>query len=119
MDVDFPTLIERKWDMIRSTPALCELLHIDPGQEIDGEMHSDAGHYVMLGCDLKDTGTLESIIQNLCHDATTALILCIAEVSVTYMDVHAADCLIQWAGKHENCGRKTTVERRMSPNIDI
>ena len=53
-------------------------------------------HYVVLGCDLADTKRLNETLGNVV-DLQSSLILCVAEVSMTYMDVAAADSLLKWA----------------------
>ena len=55
-----------------------------------------SANYLAIGCDLNDTVKLNEVLQNE-FDLANCLVLCIAEVSVTYMDVQAADALISWA----------------------
>ena len=57
--------------------------------------------YVALGCDLVDTSTLDKLLTSEV-EAPGSLILCIAEVSITYMDVEAADALIRWAAQFDD-----------------
>lgn len=54
-----------------------------------------------LGCDLADINKLSEFLENE-TDLESSLILCIAEVSVTYMDVAAADSLIRWASRYND-----------------
>ncbi|KAL8965063.1 MAG: hypothetical protein Q9197_006689 [Variospora fuerteventurae] len=55
-----------------------------------------SANYLAVGCDLGDVSILSSILdQELA--LSNCLVLCVAEVSLTYMDVRAADALIKWA----------------------
>lgn len=48
-----------------------------------------------LGCDLTNIKNFDELLRKQI-DLTECSILCIAEVSMTYMNVAAADCLIRW-----------------------
>lgn len=53
--------------------------------------------YLQLGCDLRNLNSLENILASTVN-IQESLILLVAEVSITYMDVEAADALIRWTG---------------------
>ena len=61
--------------------------------------HTDLriSRYLQLGCDLRDLNSLEKILASTVN-IQESLILLVAEVSITYMDVEAADALIRWTG---------------------
>ncbi|KKA22250.1 Leucine carboxyl methyltransferase family [Rasamsonia emersonii CBS 393.64] len=52
-------------------------------------------HYIGIGCDLKNLKKLEEALKSEIGTSPSS-ILCIAEVSLTYMDVESADALISW-----------------------
>lgn len=54
-----------------------------------------------LGCDLADINKLSEALEK---DANieSSLILCIAEVSITYMEIAAADSLIRWTSRYND-----------------
>lgn len=54
-----------------------------------------------LGCDLADIAKLNEALEKEINLASS-LILCVAEVSVTYMDVAAADSLIRWTSRYDD-----------------
>ena len=54
-----------------------------------------------LGCDLGESNRLDELLAGII-DIPRSLILCIAEVSMTYMDVKSADALIEWAAHYDN-----------------
>ena len=58
-------------------------------------------HYVALGCDLMDLPRFETLLASEI-DTSSSLILCTAEVSVTYMNLDGADALIRWAAHYDN-----------------
>lgn len=101
VDVDFPELMRKKTDMIVSTPQLRELLGHCQAPTDQDDVHLASAHYYALGCDLADTRRLDELLSNII-DVSSCLILCTAEVSVTYMNVTAADALIRWAGQYKN-----------------
>jgi tRNA wybutosine-synthesizing protein 4 len=57
-----------------------------------------ASQYVAVGCDLKNLKKLESSLDEVIGSAP-ASVLCIAEVSLTYMDIESADALLSWIPK--------------------
>ena len=101
IDVDYPQLIDKKVKTIRDSPQLYSLLgdtHVTTNQNLL-ELHS--GSYSALGCDLRDLERLIHLLENKI-ELSQCMVLLVAEVSVTYMDVDAADALIGWAGGLDN-----------------
>lgn len=100
VDIDFPELIAKKCDVISNTPQLRDILGSlqRPGEDSGIFLRSE--HYLALGCDLTDLARLEGILAGEV-DASSSLILCTAEVSITYMNVEAADALIRWATRYD------------------
>jgi len=92
--VDYPTLISEKTEAIRSNPQLRDLLtriiHGDTGIRLQSEQ------YYAVGCDLADIAGLDELLKNEI-DLSQCLVLCIAEVSITYMSIEAANNIICWA----------------------
>lgn len=82
--------------MIVDTQQLRDVLsHIELTTSAEAvRLRSDS--YLAIGCDLNDTGKLHEVLHNEI-DLPSCQVLCIAEVSVTYMEVQAADALISWA----------------------
>jgi tRNA wybutosine-synthesizing protein 4 len=95
IDVDYKELMMKKRDVVHNTTELNSMLnHTRVSSEGDVLLCSD--EYLQLGCDLRDLHGLERILSSVI-DVQGSLILLTAEVSITYMDVEAADALIQWA----------------------
>ena len=96
IDVDYPKLIAQKVEVIKESPQLVELIgNIESCGHLDG-IHLQSSHYVALGCDLVQPLVLEQLLRR-CTSITECTILFVAEVSMTYMDVIAADALLKWA----------------------
>lgn len=92
--------MSRKKDVILQHPEMENL--ISPVRTDTGDpavlLWSD--RYVAVGCDLRNTAKLRGILDDIV-DLASCLVLCIAEVSLTYMDVGAADSLIRWAARYK------------------
>ncbi len=101
MDVDYPSLIEKKCDIITNTTQLRDLLgpHDRPLHPSGPTLRSE--HYLAIGCDLTDITRLDMLLASEIQVSNYS-VLCTAEVSITYMDTNAADALIRWAGLHED-----------------
>ncbi|KAI9798004.1 MAG: tRNA methyltransferase ppm2 [Candelina submexicana] len=97
IDVDYGKLMAKKCEVILRTPELHELLsNISRAADQGVLLRSD--HYLAVGCDLRHLRMLDDILaQEL--DMASSMILCTAEVSITYMDVGAADAVIGWASQ--------------------
>ena len=93
--------MEKKCDIIANTPQLRDLLgpHDRPSDRSGLVLRSE--HYLSIGCDLADISKFDMLLAS--HvQISNCLVLCTAEVSVTYMDTNAADALIRWAGLHDD-----------------
>ena len=101
MDVDYPALMEKKCDIISNTSRLQDLLgpHDRPLDRNGLALRSE--HYLAIGCDLADITNFDMLLAS--HvQLSSCLVLCTAEVSVTYMDTNTADAIIGWAGLHDD-----------------
>jgi tRNA wybutosine-synthesizing protein 4 len=96
VDVDYRELMITKAGIVRETDVLDDLVRPKDGSNVDFVIEGE--RYYGIGCDLRDIRRLDAAIKSLA-DLENTLVLCIAEVSITYMDPDAADALISWAGK--------------------
>ncbi|CAL8578501.1 tRNA methyltransferase ppm2, variant 3 [Xanthoria parietina] len=113
VDVDFPELISKKRDIILEHSELQTLvgpIQSDGQDRLASALQStDSGlpilirsnRYVGVGCDLRDIARLSKALEEELQIGN-CLVLCSAEVSITYMDVDAADALITWAVQYDN-----------------
>ena len=108
VDIDYSDLMRKKCDVILTTPQLQDLVQPLDASTNAGSVFLRSEHYIALGCDLGDINDLESILAGEL-DMNGCLILCTAEVSVTYMNVGAADSLIAWATRYDD---STLLESR-------
>ena len=86
----------KKRDIVCSTEELNSLLTDMERLEDDVLLRSD--QYLQIGCDLRDLKQLNQVLASTV-DIENRLVLLTAEVSITYMNVEAADALIHWAAK--------------------
>ena len=101
IDVDFPELMTKKREIIVSTPQLRDLLGSYQSLDHSSGIQIRSEHYLALGCDLTDLSKLDALLVNeVCW--SQSLVLCTAEVSVTYMNIEAADSLIKWAAHKDD-----------------
>jgi tRNA wybutosine-synthesizing protein 4 len=94
VDVDYPELMITKTTILKETTALKEL--VKPKAAAGPGFVTEAEQYYGIGCDLGDVRGLDAAFKYL-RDIEKALVLCVAEVSVTYMHPDAADALTVWA----------------------
>lgn len=87
--------------MIKSAPQLQELLGYISRPFNSEDMILRSEHYCAIGCDLTDTSRLGKLLATEI-DISSCSVLCIAEVSITYMNVEAADSVIEWAARYED-----------------
>lgn len=83
-----------KREMILSTPKMNDLL-TDPVRPTEGGVLLDSNEYAALGCDLRNLKRFGRLLNSVA-DIEHCLVLCIAEVSITYMSVDDSDALISW-----------------------
>jgi tRNA wybutosine-synthesizing protein 4 len=96
IDVDYKDLMIKKRDTVSRTLELSSLLSNVETQDGDVLLCSD--QYFQVGCDLRDLQRLSKILASIL-EIEKCIVLLVAEVSITYMDVEAADRLIKWAGE--------------------
>ena len=94
LDVDYEELMTSKAEIIRENDALSEL--VMPFKEPSGHVVIESDQYIGIGCDLRDLERLNQSIESL-GGLESALVLCIAEVSVAYMEPLTADSIFKWA----------------------
>jgi tRNA wybutosine-synthesizing protein 4 len=96
VDIDYKTLLVRKRDIIKNNVELSGMLTNLICLE-DNFLLLQSDLYLQIGCDLRELSNLSSALGS-ATDLKSSLVLCVAEVSITYMDVEAADALIRWVG---------------------
>lgn len=91
----------KKRDIITQCPTLRDLLSdVQLTPETDSILLRSK-EYVGIGCDLGDLSELDAALSGVIG-LDQASILCIAEVSITYMEVELADALIRFMPKLSN-----------------
>lgn len=90
----------KKRDVIRSTAELNDMLTNVTFPE-SGNLLLQSDQYLQIGCDLRQLSELSDVLAS-AVDIEKFLILCTAEVSITYMNVEAADAVVKWASNLPN-----------------
>lgn len=100
IDIDYMDLMKTKRDVVKNTTELHEML---TGLSIheETEVLLRSNQYVQIGCDLRQLSKLSTALAQVL-DFHHCIVLFTAEVSITYMDVKAADALIKWAAGFPN-----------------
>lgn len=97
-DIDFEPLARRKRQVILETPELASQL--SEVQTEEDELYPNlllrSKGYHLVGCDLRRSAVLQQALLSILNPSE-CIFLFIAEVSITYMERHYADALIQWA----------------------
>ncbi|OJD14321.1 hypothetical protein AJ78_05316 [Emergomyces pasteurianus Ep9510] len=95
IDIDHHKLMVKKRDIVAQCTVLKDLLSdVQLAPETDSVLLR-SNEYVGIGCDLGDIPKLKAALNDVIGlDKVT--ILCIAEVSITYMEVNLADALIRF-----------------------
>ncbi|KAG5927081.1 hypothetical protein E4U42_002604 [Claviceps africana] len=103
VDVDYPELMRKKRSIVQDTPQLREILGTDfvINDSDEDPVMIRSKIYCQIGCDLRDLDKIGVILDDL-TSSSGCPVLFVAEVSITYMDTHYADALIQWASKIRN-----------------
>ena len=116
IDVDYPQLISKKVDIIKSTPQLCDFLTDIEKDADSNDIYLKSDQYHALGCDLNNVAKLDSLLARTI-DISQCMAICTAEVSITYMDTKAANALIGWAAQYDDSKFKITRFRQSELNI--
>lgn len=100
VDVDFEPLMQTKCKIVRETSKINSLLNpvASEARANEKSVLYESQEYTQIGCDLRNTRRLERLLRSIV-DIDRCLILCVAEVSITYMQTDAADALIAWSSK--------------------
>lgn len=101
VDVDYPALIAKKVDVIASEPHLNNLLQDAEKNSTSSGILLRSQNYIAIGCDLTNIAELDKLWRTEI-DVSECMVLCTAEVSVTYMDTISANELIRWAAGRED-----------------
>jgi tRNA wybutosine-synthesizing protein 4 len=90
-----------KKEIIEAAPRMRDLLTLQTLPE-DGYTVLNAKEYIAVGCDLRDINGLNVSLKPSTPDQ--CLVLCVAEVSLIYMNAETSDALIEWAA-HLSSGK--------------
>ncbi|KAJ5620421.1 LCM-domain-containing protein [Penicillium lagena] len=99
VDIDYEKLMVHKKIAIRRTQEIADLLGDVEYLSDESPIQIRSSRYLAVGCDLKNLTKLEDVMRNHILPSTDCSVLCLAEVSLTYMDVQSSNAVISWASK--------------------
>ena len=99
VDIDYEKLMVHKKTAIRCNQIISDLLGDVEYLSDESPIQIRSSRYLALGCDLKNLAKLEDVMRNHILPSADCSVLCLAEVSLTYMDVTSANAVISWASK--------------------
>ena len=85
-----------KGEIILNTPKMKDLLTFKESNPQGSGVVLDSEQYTLFGCDLRNLRRLEDLMRRVVS-VEDCLVLCVAEVSITYMHPDAADELLAWS----------------------
>ena len=97
-DIDYPTLVQNKLNVIRNSSEILGVIDSDNGGRDDGFIYK-SNNYNLIGCNLKDCELYKKQLSYL--DSTIPTIF-IAEVSLAYMKWEDADKVIEKSSQIAN-----------------
>lgn len=100
VDVDYEKLMVNKKLAIQRTTEITELLDNVEVLPDESPIQLRSDQYLAIGCDLRNLHKLEATLRTILPPNCS--VLCLAEVSLTYMDAKSADAVISWASKLSN-----------------
>lgn len=107
VDIDYEKLMVNKKTAIQRTKEITELLEDVEFLSDEKAIQIRSKNYLAVGCDLKNLEKLDDTLRNEILPADCS-VLCLAEVSLTYMDVQSANTAIAWASKLSDGQEQTT-----------
>lgn len=109
VDVDYPDLIKRKLEIIQQDSTLRKFLddELPLLADASSKIIFRSQSYCAVGCDLSNLSSLNKIFLETL-EISNSEIMFVAEASITYMSVSAADTLIRWASSFAQGGFANT-----------
>jgi hypothetical protein len=105
-----------KKEIIEATPPMRDLLTPQALPDNDYTV-LNAEEYIAVGCDLRDINGLDISMKPSRPDQ--CLVLCVAEVSLIYMNPETSDALIEWAA-HLSSGKSSkSSTRERTPSVGM
>ena len=95
VDVDHEALMVSKCNVVLETPKMKNILTLRTPKLTKGVL-IDSEEYVAIGCDLRNIKRLDRLIRSVVP-VEECTVLCIAEVSLAYMEPDDADAVIAWS----------------------
>jgi tRNA wybutosine-synthesizing protein 4 len=113
IDIDFPQLIQKKFEVIKREAILNERLDGgSSGDNLHPSVILSSQRYCAVGCDLGDNNQLQSILKNQL-ELDDCAILFIGEVSIVYMPPQEATDLIRFCSTFHDGKTSYVISSKM------
>ncbi|ETN42197.1 uncharacterized protein HMPREF1541_04138 [Cyphellophora europaea CBS 101466] len=96
IDIDYEKLMESKRKIVLEASDLAKLFRPNHASPPNDGVLLDSDKYYILGCDLRNPKKIGRIIKSLV-DIQNCIVLCVAEVSITYMAPDDSDAVLAWS----------------------
>lgn len=115
VDIDYEKLAAIKKMTVEKTKDITDLLDNIEYLPEESAVQLRSDQYILLGCDLKNLSKLGDVLRNEILASNRACsIICVAEVSLAYMDCKSADAVISFASKLSDGRRKHRTQVTLS-----
>lgn len=95
--------MQKKYQVIESTPQLKDLLPSFTGTGKDSGILGYSSNYAAVGCDLRNPDLLKVVLQeHLQIEDCSVAVLFVAEVSTAYMPMDGSQAVLEWAAGYED-----------------
>ena len=91
--------MKSKRDIVLNTPELKTLMTMSESEVQNKSILFNSDQYSILGCDLRNLKRLRQLIDAVVDLDPQCLVLCVAEVSITYMAVEDSDAVLAWSSR--------------------
>jgi tRNA wybutosine-synthesizing protein 4 len=98
IDIDYPDLVDNKYNMMLQAPEILNVINYDKSKETDFELSKlglrmSTPSYKLIGCDLKDQEKYKAQLSALLSQNSIKIF--VAEVSLAYMEPQHANPIIE------------------------
>ncbi|KAJ5246246.1 LCM-domain-containing protein [Penicillium chermesinum] len=99
VDIDYEKLMIHKKSAIREAQEIKDVIGDAKFGSDEDPIQICSSRYLGVGCDLKNLKKLNEVLLGSILPSQECSVLFLAEVSLTYMDVHSANEVVKWAAQ--------------------
>jgi len=99
VDIDYEKLMDHKKKTIQHSEQITSVLENTQYGVNEDPIQIRSSRYIAVGCDMYNLKKLDEVLRTSVLPSTDCSVLCLAEVSLTYMNVKSAHDIVTWASK--------------------